>query len=178
MPSLNFVKKYYGEHTIGEGHKVESDKIMNATWWNDISSQVAYLYDYYHDDDITRLNDTDPQNCKLKIPIDIKFLQSSSQTYDKDQVTFHLQLRPGQKCNIKYYREYFKERYDATFPIGLYVDIKDESGKYNRWLIVDKANYNATQFPTFEVLRCDKVFQYIIDNTKMQIAGVLRSQNS
>jgi len=54
----------------------------------------------------------------------------------------------------------------------------DESGRYNRWLIVDKANYNSNQFPTFEILRCDKVFQWIHDNKKYQCAGVLRSQNS
>lgn len=177
MPSYFTYKKMF-EGTGGQIRKDQSDRIMNASWWEDIQSRVAYIYDYYHDDYITQLNDLHPKEDPKKIPIDIKFVQSSSQTYDKDAVTFHLQLRPGQKCNVDYYDEFFKIRYDAIFPIGLFCDIPDEQGIYNRWLIVDKANYNVTQFPTFEILRCDKVFQYIMDGKKMQVPGVLRSQNS
>ena len=59
-----------------------------------------------------------------------------------------------------------------------YITKKYERGVFNRWLVVDKANYNTTQFPTFEVLKCDKVFQWIMDDYKIQCAGVLRSQNS
>ena len=40
---------------------------------------------------------------------------------------------------------------------GNYVDIMSEDGSYNKWLIVDKANYNGNQFPTFEILRCDYI---------------------
>ena len=178
MPSPTTYRKLLGQLTDGQVRKQQSDDIMNQTWWEDIQSRVGYLYDYYHDSNITRLEDMKSDKDDLKVPIDIKFVMSSSQTYDKDQVTFHIQLRPGQWCNVNYYEEVFGERYDATFPIGLYIDIPDEKGIFNRWLIVDKANYNVTQFPTFEVLKCDKVFQWIMDNVKMQCAGVLRSQNS
>ena len=177
MPFLNMYQNLY-KGTIGQAHKHESDNIMDVTWWNDINSHVAYLYDFYHDDHKTQLNDLHPERDPKKVPIDIKFLQNSMQSYASDAVTFHLQLRPGQQCNVDYYDEFFGERYDSVFPIGLYVDIPDEQGKYNRWLIVDKANYNVTQFPTFEILRCDYVLQYIIEQTKYQIASVLRSQNS
>lgn len=177
MPPFNIYKKInYG--TIGQAHKNESDKIMDATWWNDIQSRIAYLYDFYHDDNKTQLNDMKPTLDPKKIPIDIKFVQSSSQTYDKDYVTFHIQLRPGQQCNVDYYDEFFKDRYQSTFPIGMYIDIEDEQGIYNRWLVVDKANYNVTQFPTYEILRCDKVIQYVFNNIKYNVPGVLRSQNS
>lgn len=178
MPSPLNYRKILGCKTDGQIRKEQSDKIMNETWWEDIQSRVGYLYDFYHDKHITQLTDMKSDKDDAKIPIDIKFVMSSSQTYDKDQVTWHIQLRPGQLCNVDYYKEVFEKQYDATFPIGLYLDIPDEQGIYNRWLIVDRANYNVTQFPTFEVLRCDKVFQWIIDNTKMQCAGVLRSQNS
>ena len=177
MPSLNIYKDLY-KGTIGQAHKTDSDKIMDVTWWNDINSRVAYLYDFYHDDYKTQLDDLHPENDSKKVPIDIKFLQNSMQSYASDAVTFHLQLRPGQQCNVDYYDEFFKTRYNTTFPVGLYVDIQDEQGKYNKWLIVDKANYNVTQFPTFEILRCDYILQYIVEQTKYQIAGVLRSQNS
>lgn len=178
MPSPTYYRRLLGQKTNGQVRKEQSDDIMNTTWWEDIQSRVGYLYDYYHDKSITRLEDMKSDEDDYKIPIDIKFVMSSSQTYDKDQVTFHIQLRPGQSCNVSYYEEVFKKRYDATFPIGLYIDIPDERGIFNRWLIVDKANYNTTQFPTFEVLKCDKVFQWIMDDYKIQCAGVLRSQNS
>ena len=178
MPSPTDYRKILGRLTNGQVRKNQSDDIMNQTWWEDIQSRVGYLYDFYHDNHITQLEDMKSDKDDLKVPIDIKFVMSSSQTYDKDQVTFHIQLRPGQDCNVNYYEEVFGNRYDATFPIGLYIDIPDERGIFNRWLIVDKANFNVTQFPTYEVLKCDKVFQWIMDNTKMQCAGVLRSQNS
>ena len=177
MPFLNMYQNIH-KGTVGQAHKNESDKIMEATWWNDISSRIGYLYDFYHDDHKTQLNALNPIKDSKKVPIEIKFLQYSSQTYAKDAVTFHIQMKPGQECNVDYYDEFFKTRYGATFPIGLYIDIEDERGIYNRWLIVDKANYNVTQFPTFEILRCDYVLQYIIDGIKYQIAAVLRSQNS
>ena len=179
MPSMETYKKLHSGLMVGQEHKRLSDKIMDATWWTDISSRVGYLYDYYHDDYITQLNNLDSPNDPKKIPIDIKFLMNTSQTYGNDQSTFHLQMRPEQPCNVDYYDEFFGSRYNSTFPIGLYVDIPDEKGKYNRWLIVDKANYNVTQFPTFEILRCDYVLYYIDDHRrKRQIAVVLQSQSS
>lgn len=179
MPSFSMYKKiHYSPSTNGEAKKRDADNIMNATWWDDITSRVGYLYDWYHDKNKTRLNDMDPAHDDYKVPIDIKFLTSSSQTYEKDSITYHLQLRPGQKCNVAYYDEFFGSRYDASFPIGLYCDIQDANGVYNRWLVVQKANFNDPQFPTFELLRCDKVIQYIFENVKYNVAGVLRSQNS
>ena len=179
MPSMETYKKLHNGINVGQEHKRLSDKIMDATWWTDINSRVGYLYDYYHDNHITQLNDLDSPNDSNKIPIDIKFLMNTSQTYGNDQSTFHLQMRPGQECNVDYYDEYFGNRYNSTFPIGLYIDIPDEQGKYNRWLVVDKANYNVTQFPTFEILRCDYVLYYIDDHRrKRQIAVVLQSQSS
>jgi len=66
-------------------------------------------------------------------------------------------MQPGQKCNLDYYNEVLGNRYNALFPIGCFVDIMHEDGTYNKWLVVDKANYNGNQFPTFEILRCDYV---------------------
>lgn len=177
MPSPTDYRKLLGNKTIGQAHKDMSDKIMDYTWWNDIQSRVIYLFDYWHDKNKTFLNDIKIDENNMT-PIDAKFVMYSSQTFDKDAVTFHLQFRPGQQCNVNYYDEFFKKPYDALFPIGLYALIPDEQGIYNRWLIVEKANYNVTQFPTFEILRCDKVFEWIFDGKKYRCPGVLRSQNS
>ena len=170
-----------GYKTQGRAHKMQSDMIMDATWWRDLQSQTAYIYDYYHDlksDEKLKLDDLHPEDDDYKTPLDIKFIRHAVQTYDKDQITFWLQMRPGQECNLDYYDEVLGKRYDALFPIGCYVDIMQEDGKYYKWLVVDKANYNGNQFSTFEILRCDKVFQWIHNGKKYQCAGVLRSQNS
>lgn len=179
MPSLDIYKSIISARSSGEAKKMESDQIMNETWWEDISSRVAYLYDFYHDDEPLTLRNLHPQKSKVKTCVDIKFLQSASQTFEKDAVTTHVQLRPGQGCNVDYYKEAFEDRYGAIWPVGLYIDIEDEAGQYNRWLVVQRANFhNVLQFPTYEVLPCDKVLQYVIDGIKYQVPGVLRSQNS
>jgi hypothetical protein len=179
MPSFGTYQEIVKSKTVGEALKHQSDVIMNTTWWNDINSTVVYLYDFYHDSEPLKLRNLDSSNDPLKVAIDAKIVKNASQTYEKDQVTVHLQLRPGQECNVYYYEDDFGKRYAASFPIGLYADILDENGKYNRWLIVSEANnFNVRQFPTYEILPCDKIFQYIIDRVKYQIAGVLRSQNS
>lgn len=184
MPSFATQKRLYSDLVTGEVlthgqlKKHQSDMIMEDTWWNDIASRVGYLYDWYHDDYKTILNDLDSRNDPKKIPIDMKYLVNSSQTMAKDPITYHLQLRPSQQINVPYYEEFFGKRYSATFPCGLYVDIEDACGKYNRWLVVACANSNDPQFRTYELLRCDYVFQWIMDGKKFNMPGVLRSQNS
>ena len=170
-----------GYKTQGRAHKSQSDMVMDITWDRDIQAQTAYIYDYYHDLKSTeklKLDNLNPTNDECKTPLNIKFIRHSKQTYDKDQVTFWLQMRPGQKCNLDYYDNVLGNRYDTLFPIGLYVDVMEEDGNYYKWLVVDRANWNGNQFPTFEILKCDKVFQWIHNNAKYQCAGVLRSQNS
>lgn len=170
-----------GVKTQGRAQKSNSDMIMLNTWDRDIQAQTCYIYDYYHDlksSERLLLEDLHPDDDDCKNPLDIKFIRHVAQTYDKDPVTFWIQLKPNQGCNLDYYDEVLGKRYDVLFPIGTYVDIKQEDGKYYKWLVVDRANWNGNQFPTFEILRCDKVFQWIHDGKKYQCAGVLRSQNS
>lgn len=181
MPSLELYKKIYGaSHNTGEQHKLDSDAVMEETWYNDISSQTAYFYDFYHDLNPTILKDLNPIDDENKIPIDIKFLQYSSQTFDKDIISFHIQFKPSFKYKefVNYYDEVLGDRYDAIFPVGMYVDIKDEAGKYNKWIVVGTANFYGTQFPTYEVLPCDFVVRYIFNNIKYSVSATLRSQNS
>lgn len=163
--------------TVGNARKEQSSAIIEATWWDDVSAKHAYIYDYYHDDKPLEMYNLKPWKAKGKTPIDIKYIIDASQTFSKDQVTYHIQLKPSQECNVDYYKEMF-ERYDAKFPVGLYIDIPNEKGVYNKWLIVDIANFYDTMVPTFQVLPCNKIIQYIYGNKKYQIASVLRSQNS
>lgn len=173
-----FQKMHGGVLTQGQANKRNSDMLMEATWDRDLATRTMYLYDYDHDSFITQLRDLHPEKDKHKIPISAKYIVSSSQTYAKDQITYHLQLRPSQECNVPYYKEVLEDRYEAIFPCGLYVDIEDNKGKFNRWLVVGLANYYDPQFSTYEILPCDHVFQWVHDGVKCQMAGVLRSQNS
>lgn len=164
----------------GQVRKAEADKIVESTWYNDLATRTCYLFDYFHDPQPLKLNDLTPDD-SLQIPVDLKYIVYSSQTYAKDSITYHIQFKPSQDGDdtlVPYYEELFKERYDATFPCGLYLLIPDNHGVYNKWLIVGVANYNDPQFSTYEVLRCDKVFQWVFGNKKFQMCGTLRSQSS
>lgn len=164
----------------GQVRKRNADAIVEATWYNDKATRRCYLFDYYHDPQPLKLNDLQPDE-SIQVPIDLKYIVYSSQTYAKDAITYHIQFKPSQEGDytlVPSYEKYFKDMYDATFPCGLYILIPDDKDKYNKWLIVGTANVNDPQFPTYEILRCDKVLQWIYDNKKYQMCGVLRSQNS
>lgn len=179
MPSLDLYKKMLGSpKTIGEAHKIESDKIMDWTFWNDIGAKKAYIYDYYHDDEPLVYYPMHPERSKTKTEIDIKFIVNAYNSENKDQVGYHIQFRPGQKCPLSYYTEMYSKKYEAFFPIALYIDIPDEQGVYRKWLITETANWLGLQFPTYYVLPIDHIFQWIHNGVKYQMCGVGRSQNS
>ena len=180
MPNLSTYKRTlsFAGKKLGQVRKQQSDMLMEATWDGDIQSQICYLYDFYHDDELGILRNLHPEKSKTKIPVEAKYIISSYQTMDKDQVTYHLQFKPSHKCNVDYYDKEFGDKYDCIYPLGLYVDIKDNDGNYNRWLIVEKADYYAPQFSTYQILPCDHVFQWIFKDKKYEVPGVLRSQNS
>ena len=179
MITLDNYSSILGKNRVGQAHKKQSDIIMDKTWWNDTSARVAYFYDYDSDTHIKQLNDMNPLEDDYKIPIDIKYFASSSQTYSKDNVTYHIQLRPYQSSDIvPYYKEKFEDRFKSIFPVALYLDVEDSQDKYNRWLCVAGANVNDAQFPTYEILRCDKIINFIYNGKKYFVPAVLRSQNS
>lgn len=177
MPSfLNYKKKLQNKgKTLGEVRKRQADEIIESTWYGDIQTRTAWLFDIYHDPDprlLRNMNITDEM-----IPMDIKYIKHTSKTYDKDSITYHLQMKPSQDMCVPYYEQY-EYLYDSEFPMGLYLLIADEKGRFNRWLIVDKADTDAVQFPTYEILRCDYTLDYILNGKKCRVASVLRSQNS
>lgn len=181
MSAFELYQDYESVKTVGQAHKVESDMIENATWWNAIESRVGYFYDHYHDlksDEALKLRDLHPENDPTKVPIDIKYFRHTSQSLAKDTVSFHLRFRPNQKCTVPYYQEMYGDIYNAIFPVGMFVDIQDANGKFNKWMVVALANSNDMQFPSYEILPCDHVFQWIHEGKKYQMAGVGRSQNS
>ena len=76
-------KKILGAKTLGRARKDQSDMIMENSWDGDIQSQVAYIYDYYHDlqsDEQLKLDDLHPDIDNYKTPLDIKFIFYHSNT--------------------------------------------------------------------------------------------------
>lgn len=182
MPSYDLYKKTLGSpSTLGEFRKKQSDMIMEATWDGDIQSKVAYFYDYYHDDEPLKYYDIHPEKSKTKIPVDIKYIINAYNSENKDVVGKHIQFKPSfrwdENRNLSYYNDYV-ERYESNFPIGLYCDIKDESGKYRKWMVTELANSYDLQFPTWYILPVDHVFQWIYNDKLYQMCGIGRSQNS
>lgn len=177
MPPYEQYKNRLGSHTHGEARKIQADQIMEWTFDEDLGTQTMYFYDFYHDMYPSILNNLHPEKDKNKIPCVAKFITNGSQTYAKDPITHHLMFKPSQEMFVPYYQKYI-DIYGSMFPVGLYVDIKDAHGNYNKWLIVDRANINDLQFPTYELLRCDYTIQYMINGKKQQVSAVLQSQNS
>ena len=181
---MAITKEMYGQilgaTTLGRARKNQSDIIMDATFDGDIQYQTAYFFDYYHTtaDNRLKLERFDPNEDTNPIPVEIKFIAHSSKTYEKDEVTMHIQFRPGHECAVDYYDEMFSKRYDARYPVGLYCWIKGEDDIYRRWLVVSTADRDENQFSTWEVLRCDNVFRWIKNGKYYEFPGVSRSQNS
>lgn len=180
MPSFSTYKRLSGSvgATNGEARTAYSKRTYEATWYEDIATKHCYFYDFNHDNEPLRLTELHPDERCGMIPIDVKYIISTSQSLSKDDVDYHIQFKPSAGIEVPYYQEEFGLRYNAEYPVGLYVAIPDTNGAYNKWLVVATANNNDTLFPTYSILRCDKVFQWVFDGKCYQMPGVLRSQNS
>ena len=193
MPSLQTARrvanaKNNGAKTIGQIYKEQSDFVMEETFWSDPQSQIAYLYDYKHDDNPTLCRGMTYDNT-TKCPIAVKFIKSQSQTLAKDQIEYLIQFKPSQKTSdftdidhevLQFYQKDYTNKYYAEFPIGLYIDLKDDKGVYRRWLICQREVSN--QFPKYIVLPCQYQYMWIEEKDnqriKRQMWGVARSMNS
>jgi len=162
--------------THGQIRKTQSDDIMNQTWWDDIQSRVVYLYDYFHDNEPTTNYDRHPEEDPLKIPVDAKFIITQYETLSKDQVEYHLMFRPGQEDPTDYYEEKYHMTWSARFPVGLYVDVPDDDGVFNRWLIV--AEQHGNQFIKYSILPCNYFFHWVYKNKLYDMCAVARLRNS
>ena len=162
--------------TLGEVRKQQSDEIMDATWWGDIQSRVCYIYDYFHDGEKDKLRGLNPQNDKNKVPIDTKFIITQYGTISKGEVEYHIQFRPNQECPLDYFEDLYGRKYDSVFPVGLYIDIPDDRGVYNKWLIC--AKHIANQFVKYSVLPCNYSLRWIYKGEKYLMSAIVRTSNS
>ncbi len=180
MPSFDKYKKRLGRpKTIGKAHKLESDKVMEWTWYNDIDAKTAYFYTQDRDSEFRTRNNLHPERTK-KIPIEIKFFEMEYNSLSKDEVAYHIVFKPSfiYQEYVPYYDKEFAEPLGASWPVGMYCDISDSQGKYNRWLVVGQYRQYSNQFPSYLVLPCDHLLQWIYQGKKYESWSVLRSQSS
>lgn len=167
-----------GVHTNGQRHSYEAQDIIEHTWYDDPASMIAWFYDYDHDDEKDKNTNLNPECSKTKIPVDIKYMLSAYKSLNKDEVDLRIMFKPSYKCTIPYYKEKFEDITHSIFPTGLYCDIKDEKGIWNRWLVVATASLHNHDFPTWAILPCGYKFQWMYKGKKMELWGVEQSQNS
>ena len=181
MSAFNKYQELLSGATQGEFRKNISDEIINYTWYEDIASRNMYIYDWYHDlksSEKNLLHNLNPVEDETKQPLEIKYTKNKSQSFGSDQVEYHIQMRPGQTCNVDYYQDIYSDVYGSIFPVGLYGDIINANGIYNRFLVVSTADYYVNQFPTYAVLPCNYVVDWVYENVKYNMAGVVIPSSS
>ena len=92
-------------------------------------------------------------------PVDAKYITYTYYSISKDAVDYHLQFRPG-----------------VHYPIGKYIDVPDDTGTYNRWLIVGRSD--EPQFVKYNILKCNWIFKWVKDGIIYECLGVLRKRNN
>ena len=189
MPSFEEIQKMYQavgmSGTVGENLKNISDDLMDLTWDNDIQSKKCYIYDYFHDDQKELSYGMTYENT-TKTPIDAKFIVSQYGSISQDQVEYHLQFRPRQKLTFEenddlyYFETDYHRKFKVQFPIGLYVDLPNDMGVYEKWMIVQKNIGN--QFIKYSILPCNYHLEWIKRDghrkIKRKMWAVLRLQSS
>lgn len=191
MPSRDVARRYLGTvMTIGEQLKQMSDDVMQDTFYNDIQTRKCYLYDIYHDNRPNLCNDIDgydEDDCQKKA-VDCKFIVKSYKSVANDDPEYHIQFMPedwnSHACVPDWWNSddsvmKYKEL-GIRFPVGLYIDIPDDRGVYNRWLIVYDEVGN--QFVKCGVLRCNHRLQWVTDRRNTRYVReqwcVEKTQNS
>ena len=190
MPSLSIARKLANvsqdqKWTLGQDLKESSDDLMDLTWDNDIQSKKCYIYDYFHDDQPDKNQDITYENT-TKTPINAKFIVSQYGSISQDQVEYHLQFRPRQKLvfeendDLYYFETDYHRKFKVQFPIGLYVDLPNDMGVYEKWMIVQKNIGN--QFIKYSILPCNYQLEWIERDghrkIKRKMWAVLRLQSS
>lgn len=188
MPSLQTARrvanaKNNGAKTIGQIYKEQSDFLMEQTFFNDIQSKVCYIYDYAHDNQ-PELKDHMTYENTTKTRIDAKFIVSQYGSISKDQVAYHLMFKPSQPLEFNdgdelyYFETNYRKKYDIPFPCSLYIDIPNEKGIYEKWLIINAEQGN--QFIKYNILPINYLFEWVEtsgqNRYKRRMWGVDRQQ--
>lgn len=64
----------------------------------------------------------------------------------------------------------------VKIPIGSYVDVPDDTGTLQRWLVI--INDNQPQFPMYYILKCNWVLKWVYEGKVYKCECVQRTQSS
>ena len=188
MPSFEDMQKsYMNVGTHGQQLKAMADMVMQQAFDTDIGTKQCYIYDYYHDDQFDEgLYGYNPALSKTKVKVDLRFIVKAYKSAAKDDPEYHIMFKPDFWNNLDLKTDeklqWFNQYSDLgiRFPVGLYVDIPNDKGVYQKWLIF--YDEDANQFPKFGVMKCNYLFTWIKDDGihryKRKMWGVERTQNS
>lgn len=98
-------------------------------------------------------------SCMRKQEYEAKFFIHTYYNIAGDNEDYFLQFRPG-----------------VRVPMGSYVEIPDDNGQYETWLII--AFDERPQFPLYYVLKCNWTLKWMQNGVPYQCLGVKKSQNS
>lgn len=143
----------------GEAKRKNSQKIMDASWMRDAATKPVYVK--WVDRGLPEITDED-------IPLYAKFNVKSYHNITGDEIAYLLQFRQEDiKAN-------------DNIRIGSYVQIKNEMGEPEWWMIVHSDD--RLQFRQYSILKCLHVYRWVSvkDNQRIihECLGVPRSQNS
>ena len=140
---------------VGEKLKNDSNLLMTKNFSHDVAYKKAILYD-------CNLNKLDE--------VEIKYQYSQNYTINKDQVEHLVQFPP------LYHPEKIYKKEDGLERMGFYLDIPDDTGVNEKWLILGRNN--SLQFVRYNVLKCNWIFKYINKGKIYEQLGVLRDRNN
>lgn len=91
--------------------------------------------------------------------MDAKFIIDTRRSLSSDEEVYKLMFRPHIKV-----------------PLGSYVDIPDDTGELQRWLII--LNDHQPQFPMYYILKCNWVLKWMYEGKAYKCECVQRTQSS
>ena len=119
-----------------------------------------------------------------KTRIDAKFIITQYGSISKDQVAYHIMFKPSQQLEftesdeLYYFETEYRQKFDMQFPASLYIDIPNEKGIYEKWLIINAEQGN--QFIKYNVLPVNYRFEWVEtdgqNRYKRRMWGVDRQQ--
>ena len=163
----------------GKAHESQSDMVLEATWGRNGSDKVAYIYDYFHDDQPELASGMTYSQYTTKTKIDIRYNLTAKASLSKDQNESHIMFRPSveRKLSNTWPLDYYPTSFgrNAEFPIGLFIDIPDNRNVYRKWLICDRTY--SESYVYYLILPCNYYYTWVKDDKTYGMWGVARVQN-
>lgn len=143
----------------GEARRRNAQNIMDASWMRDPATKPVYVK--WVDSGLPLVDDDD-------VPVYAKYNVKSYHNITGDEIAYLLQFRLEDM------------KYNHNIKVGSYVQIIDEMGKPEWWLIVHYDDRN--QFRQFSILKCTWTYKWVSSINGKRVVynclGAPRKQNS